>query len=176
DNLSMGYVDFWLDNSYLGRTQVSPFSFKWTIMMHDALSPTLRAALALPVDSPTLPTIAYTAKTRQLQDDGKTVNTVDENLTGTITKKADRVVAVFPNGFGIIMDSGGYTETHVVKVKAYDVAGNAVESPTVRFLVSHRPKPKTEEGLNEFWRNDPYAELIAVLDLRDWFKIRKSPS
>jgi membrane carboxypeptidase/penicillin-binding protein PbpC len=35
DNLSMGYVDFWLDNSYLGRTQVSPFTYKWTITMRD---------------------------------------------------------------------------------------------------------------------------------------------
>ncbi len=146
DNLSMGYVDFWLDNSYLGRTQVSPFTLKWTISMHDALSPTMQAALALPVDSATLPVISYNAVTRKLEDDNTTVNTITETLTATVTKKADRVVAVFPNGFGIIRDSGGYTETHQVRVKAYDIAGNVTESASVRFLVSHRPRPQTEEG------------------------------
>lgn len=153
DNLSMGYVDFWLDDSYLGRTQVSPFTYKWNITMRDAFTPTLRAALELPVDSPTLPVIAYNATIRKLEDDGKTVNTITETLTATMTKKADRVVGVFPNGFGFIMDSGGYTETHTVRVRAYDVAGNAIDSASVRFLVSHKPKPKPEEpeGLNWFW-------------------------
>ena len=155
DNLSMGYVDFWVDNSYLGRTQVSPFTLKWTISMHDALTPTLKAALALPVDSPTLPTIAYNATTRKLEDDGKTITTITETLVATMTKKADRVVGIFPNGFGVIMDAGGYTETHQVKVKAYDAAGNVVESASVRFLVSHKPRPQTEEGaptgFNLYW-------------------------
>ncbi len=148
DNLSMGYVDFWLDNSYLGRTQVSPFTLKWNITMRDALSPTLQAALALPADSPTLPVVSYVAETRKLEDDGVTVSTVTETLTATVTKRADRVLAVFPNGFGMIMDTGGYTETHTVRVKAYDAAGNATESATVRFLVSHRPAPPQEGRLD----------------------------
>ncbi|TAH51781.1 MAG: penicillin-binding protein [Chloroflexota bacterium] len=163
DNLSMGYVDFWVDDSYLGRTQVSPFTFKWNITMHDALTPTLKAALALPVDSPTLPVISYQATTRKLEDDGTTINTITETLAATMTKKADRVVAVFPNGFGMIMDSGGYTETHQVKVKAYDVAGNFIESASVRFLVSHKPKPPTEQGaptgMNYFWNEKQNAVL-----------------
>lgn len=146
DNLSMGYVDFWLDDSYLGRTQVSPFTLKWNITMKDSLTPTLKAALALPVDSPTLPVVSYNATIRKLEDDGTTVNTITETVTATMTKKADRVVAVFPNGFGMIMDAGGYTETHQVKVKAYDVAGNVTESASVRFLVAHKPRPQTEEG------------------------------
>lgn len=147
DNLSMGYVDFWLDDSYLGRTQVSPFTLKWNITMRDALSPTLKAALALPAGSPTLPVLAYDAAVNKLGEDGKTVEKTTENLTGTLSKQADRVVGVFPNGFGLIMDSGGYTETHTIKVKAYDVAGNVAESPAVRFLVSHRPRPRPETGL-----------------------------
>ncbi len=146
DNLSMGYVDFWVDNSYLGRTQVSPFTLKWNIVMRDALTPTLKAALELAADAPNLPTISYNAATRKLEDDGKTITTITETLTATMTKRADRVVAVFPNGFGMIMDAGGYTETHQVRVKAYDVAGNFIESASVRFLVSHRPRPKPEDG------------------------------
>jgi hypothetical protein len=145
DNLSMGYVDFWLDNSYLGRTQVSPFTYKWTITMRDSFSPSLKAALELPVDSATLPVVSYTASRKELAEDGVTINTIEEPMSANITKTADRVVAVFPNGFGMIMDAGGYTETHQVKVRAYDVAGNVIESSTTRFLVSHKPKPPTEE-------------------------------
>lgn len=168
DNLSMGYVDFWLDNSYLGRTQVSPFTLKWNITMKDALSPTLKAALSLPVDSPTLPVVSYDAKTRKLEDDGKTITEIQETLVATTTKKADRVFAVFPNGFGIIMDSGGYTETHTVKVKAYDVAGNVLESSGVRFLVSHKPRPPSEEspptGMTDPWNDNRLAAVVRVLD------------
>jgi penicillin-binding protein 1C len=165
DNLSMGYVDFWLDNSYLGRTQVSPFTLKWNITMRDSFSPTLRAALALPVDTPTLPVISYEAAIRKLEDDGTTISTINETLTATMTKRADRVVAVFPNGFGMIMDAGGYTETHQVKVKAYDAAGNVTESASVRFLVAHKPRPQTEEsaptGLVPFWQDRQFVLLDA---------------
>ncbi|MCC7163945.1 MAG: transglycosylase domain-containing protein [Anaerolineae bacterium] len=145
DNLSMSYVDFWLDDSYLGRTQVSPFTLKWTITMRDALSPSMKAALELPVDSQTLPFISYTAQTRVLEPDGVTVTVSDTLMSATLSKTADRVVAVFPNGFGMIMDSGGYTETHTVQVKAYDTAGNVVESADTRFLVSHKPRPPAEQ-------------------------------
>lgn len=168
DNLSMGYVDFWLDNSYLGRTQVSPFTLKWTISMKDALSPTLKVALSLPVDSPTIPVVSYNAKTRKLEDDGKTVTEIQETFVATTTKRADRVLAVFPNGFGMIMDAGGYTETHTVRVKAYDVAGNVTESSGVRFLVSHKPKPPTEEsaptGMLDPWNDNRLAVLVGGLN------------
>lgn len=163
DNLSMNYVDFWVDDSYQGRTQVSPFSLKWNITMHDALSPTLKAALELPVDSPTLPVVSYTATTKKLEDDGKTIDTITETLAATVTKKADRVVAVFPNGFGMIMDSGGYTETHQVRVRAYDAAGNATDSASVRFLVAHKAPPPKEEGATtgfNFWFDDRAAALL----------------
>lgn len=163
DNLSMGYVDFWLDNSYLGRSQVSPFSLKWNITMRDGFTPTLKAALALPVDSPTVPVISYEAATRKLEDDGTTITAITETLVATMTKKADRVVGVFPNGFGVIMDSGGYTETHTVRVRAYDTAGNAIDSASVRFLVAHRPKPQQDnpESTNWFWDDRQWLALWA---------------
>lgn len=174
DNFSMGYVDFWLDDSYLGRTQVSPFSLKWNITMHDSFSPTLRAALELPIDSPTVPVISYQARTRKLEDDGKTVTTITETLAATMSKKADRVVGVFPNGFGVIMDSGGYTETHTVRVKAYDVAGNAVDSASVRFLVSHRPKPQTENPQSMYWLPDEKRRLEVFLDPERYARLGRS--
>jgi penicillin-binding protein 1C len=175
DNLSMGYVDFWLDDSYLGRTQVSPFSFKWNITMHDSFSPTLKAALELPVDSPTMPVLSYNATVNKLEDDGKTVSTITETLVATMTKKADRVVGVFPNGFGVIMDSGGYTETHTVRVRAYDAAGNAVDSASVRFLVAHKPKPQTEntQSLNWYWQDKQWLWTMLEPERTPW---RERPS
>lgn len=177
DNLSMGYVDFWLDNSYLGRTQVSPFTLKWNISMKDALSPTLKVALSLPVDSPTIPVVSYNAKTRKLEDDGRTVTEIEETFVATTTKRADRVLAVFPNGFGMIMDAGGYTETHTVRVKAYDVAGNVTESSGVRFLVSHKPKPPTEEsaptGMLAPWSDNRLAVLVSAPNASTSLRKRK---
>jgi len=50
-------------------------------------------------------------------------------------------VATFPDGFQAIVTNGGvYFEGHVIKVIAYDAAGNRVESPEVRVYVRHEKK------------------------------------
>jgi penicillin-binding protein 1C len=127
DNLSMGHVDFYLDNYMLGSSKVAPFSLKWNIQMTDALSATLMTSNA----------ISYTYT---ISDDQG--NPVTSTVSAPVTRKGGLAIVQFPNGFGAIRDTGGYTETHTVKVKAYDAAGNVTESKSVRFLVSHRaPKP-----------------------------------
>jgi hypothetical protein len=46
---------------------------------------------------------------------------------------------------GIINDSGGYTETHLIHVVAFDAAGNETESNPVRVYVAHKKtEPKKE--------------------------------
>src|SRR4029077_6213307 len=109
---------YYLDDSYLGRTKVSPFSLKWNILMHDNMTPTLKAALATPKGQP-LPELNYDAHKNKLEDDLTTITPVTETLTAALSVKGDRVIAQFPNGFGMILDSGGYTETHQVKVRAF---------------------------------------------------------
>jgi 1A family penicillin-binding protein len=48
-------------------------------------------------------------------------------------------VATFPDGFQAIVTNGGvYFEGHVIKVIAYDAAGNRAESPEVRVYVRHK--------------------------------------
>ena len=47
DNLSMGHVDFYLDNYVIGSSKVAPFSLKWNISMTDALSATLQTSTTI---------------------------------------------------------------------------------------------------------------------------------
>jgi penicillin-binding protein 1C len=139
DNLSMGHVDFYLDNYKIGSSEVAPFSLKWNISMTDSLSSTLESS----------ETIDYTYTVTDDQGNPIT-STVSAPVTRTLStpsaKTKDRVYVTFPNGFGAIRDSGGYTETHTIKVKAFDAAGNSTESKSVRFLVSHRP-PRPVAGV-----------------------------
>lgn len=160
DNLSMGHVDFFLDNYKIGSSEVAPFSLKWNIGMTDALSATLQSSS----------TISYTYTITDDQDQPITT-TVSAPVTQTVTapngKKGDRVYVTFPNGFGAIRDTGGYTETHTVKVKAFDAAGNSTESKTVRFLVSHRP-PKPARTLNGIWAWPPRAAVLYLFQKEAW--------
>ena len=49
------------------------------------------------------------------------------------------------SGFGAIVDSGVLTETHTIKVKAFDRAGNEAESEPVQIRVMHKPKEQEDE-------------------------------
>jgi hypothetical protein len=50
----------------------------------------------------------------------------------------------FDGGMGIIHDSDGYTETHLIHVVAVDAAGNEVESEPVRVYVKHKEEEEEE--------------------------------
>jgi hypothetical protein len=53
----------------------------------------------------------------------------------------------FDGGMGIINDSHGYTETHLIHVVVYDAAGNEVESEPVRVYVIHKEEPEEESSV-----------------------------
>ncbi len=150
DNLSMGHVDFILDNNLIGSSKVAPFSFKWNITMSDAL------AAGLASNSQVGLTYAST-------DDAG--NVVTNTVTVPVTRKSGRAIATFPNGLSAIRDTGGYTETHTVKVRAYDAAGNMTESESVRFLVSHVKARPTPAALLRPFENP----LLFVLNELEWF-------
>lgn len=154
DNLSMGHVDFYLDGQLIGTSKVAPFSFKWNISMTDALSSTLQSSSA----------ISYTYAISD--DQGQPVTST---VSAPVTKKDNRAFVTFPNGFGAIRDTGGYTETHTVKVKAFDAAGNSTESKPVRFLVSHRP-PKPSVQLEMAWRRSLDQLLPFVTEYVMWLR------
>ena len=75
--------------------------------------------------------------------------------TGTIAPNdPSRLTFTDPEtGFGIIHDSKGYTETHVIKAIGYDSAGNKTESESIRIFVQHKkdkgPKPRAQANLPE---------------------------
>ncbi len=86
-----------------------------------------------------------------------TMRMIDRPPTsGTIAPNdPSRITFTDPNtGFGIIHDSKGYTETHVIKAIAFDSAGNQAESEQIRIFVQHRkdkgPKPRAQASPPEY--------------------------
>jgi hypothetical protein len=53
--------------------------------------------------------------------------------------------SVLTSGYGVISDTAGYTETHLVHVIGYDSAGNKTESEKVRIYTIHKPKEEKKE-------------------------------
>ena len=51
----------------------------------------------------------------------------------------------FDGGRGIISDTLGYTETHLINVIAYDAAGNKTETEKVRIYVQHQKKKEAKK-------------------------------
>jgi len=144
DNVYMDRVEFFIDGQPVGESTVSPYSYRWTIAMSDTI----------PVEG-----FAIT-RTEQVVDEfgvmTERVITETEVLTSTLLVDGEEVIRytqVFSGGRGIISDTLGYTETHLVHVVAYDAAGNSVETEKVRFYIMHRPKPE-EEGQPTAWLPD----------------------
>jgi len=137
DDWSMDRVVFYLDDSPLITTTVAPYSAKWTITMSDTvLSPDMAPITStVPITNP----------------DGAV--TMQEKAISTLTvdpQDPNRIILTLDNGFGIIHDSHGYTETHTIKAIAYDAAGNKAESTPIRIFVIHKkdkgPKPLGQES------------------------------
>ncbi len=57
-------------------------------------------------------------------------------------KQTGRFFTVYPSGFGFLSDGDEYIETHLVKVKVYDRAGNETTSEPVRIFIARKPKEK----------------------------------
>ncbi len=132
DDLSMDRVVFYLDDTPLITTTVAPYSAKWTITMMNKV--------------PTLGMDPIKGKKTVFNPDG---TTTVEDVESTVTvdpQDPTKVVLTMDNGFGIIHDSKGYTETHTIKAVAYDAAGNRSVTTPIRIFVVHEkdkgPKPR----------------------------------
>ena len=137
DDWSMDRVVFYLDDSPLITTTVAPYSAKWTITMSDTI--------------PSLNMPPITAMKPITNPDGTV--TMQEQVISTVSvdeQDPTRIILRLDNGFGIIHDSKGYTETHTIKAVAYDAAGNKAESTPIRIFVIHKedkgPKPRGQSG------------------------------
>ncbi|HQJ51109.1 MAG: Penicillin-binding protein 2D [Chloroflexi bacterium ADurb.Bin180] len=139
DNYSMDRVEFFLDGQQIGYSTVAPFTKKWTI----ALTNTLPALSVDPlvISSTAVITTGDLYIEAQTWFDGRVI-TITRSITDmhVITR-----TAVLTSGFGVISDTAGYTETHLVHVIGYDSAGNKTESEKVRIYTIHKPKEEKKE-------------------------------
>jgi hypothetical protein len=137
DNISMDRVEFYLDGNKINETTVAPYSIRWTIAMSDTMPvPGLVVTTTQPIANPD-GTITQQAITLT------EVITITDPLTPDV---ALQYVQVYSGGLTIIRDTAavtpgiGYTETHVLKIIAYDAAGNKTESAPSTFSVVHDPE------------------------------------
>jgi hypothetical protein len=138
DAFSMDRVEFFLDGNPIGFTTVAPFTLKWTIALSDTVP-------RMSVDPAVISaTNAITIEELYIEENALLDGTVF-TVTRSITDNAviTRTVA-YTTGFGIIADTLGYTETHLIHVVAFDAAGNQAESEKVRFYTAHMPKEEPE--------------------------------
>ncbi len=125
DNMSMDRVEFFVDGESIGFNKVAPFTRRWKIKMWDKKNLT-PGDVVKKIEEITNP------------DGSKMLAEVVESEV--IEQPNNRLLMRFRHGGSIIVDSGGYTETHVVHIVAYDAAGNATEGPKIPFVVIHKPK------------------------------------
>jgi hypothetical protein len=140
DSYAMERVEFFLDGQPIGLTTIAPFTHKWTIALSDTI-PSLSSDPAV-ISSTEMITVddLYLLEWQTLLDG--TVITFTRSITDNhvITR-----TAMYTTGRGIIADTGGYTETHVLHVIGFDAAGNQAESESVRIYTIHKPEEVKEE-------------------------------
>jgi penicillin-binding protein 1C len=138
DSFSMDRVEFFLDGNPIGFTTVAPFTLKWTIALSDTV-PRMSADPAVISATNAITIDDLYIETNTLLDG--TVFTVTRSISENLV--ITRTVA-YTTGFGIIADTLGYTETHLIHVVGFDAAGNQAESEKVRFYTAHMPKEEKE--------------------------------
>ena len=131
DNFSMDRVDFYINDRPLGTSTVPPYNKRWTIVMSDTI--------------PTLSPGTVVTGTEVITNPDGTLGSQVITLTQVISGENDLVAQWFHDGRGIISDTNGYTETHLIHVVAFDAAGNEVESEPVRVFVVHEEKEEEKE-------------------------------
>ena len=134
DNYGMDRVEFYLDGQPIGYSTIAPFTKKWTIALSNTM-PILSLDPAV-ISSTTVLTTNELYVEAQTFFDGTAV-TVTHSITDSHVITA---TATFTTGRGIISDTWGYTETHVLHVIGFDTAGNKAESDRVRIYTMHKPK------------------------------------
>ncbi len=133
DAWEMDRVEFYLDSRKIGESTVAPYSIRWTIAMSNVL-PTFGPRIT------EMRPVTNTDGTVELKE-----VVVEETKVEPYTRpdgtKGERTVWMHESGRGVIVEGSVITETHTIKVKAFDRAGNEAESKPVQIWVGHKPKP-----------------------------------
>jgi penicillin-binding protein 1C len=140
DSYAMERVEYFLDGQPIGLSTVAPFTHKWTIALSDTM-PLWNSDPAVISHTQTITVDDLYLIDSQTLLDG-TVITYTRSLTDSqvITR-----TAMYTTGLGIIADTWGYTETHLIHVIGFDAAGNQAESEKVRIYTIHKPEEEEEE-------------------------------
>ena len=125
-NVSMDRVEFFIDDESFGFSTVAPYTRKWTIKM---------------IDRPPVWSRPVT-EIREVTNPDGSKSQVEVTISDVITRPNGGLMRRFANGMWIIQDTGGYTESHVIQVVAYDSAGNSNESAKVRIFITNKT-PRT---------------------------------
>jgi len=155
DNAFMDKVEFFLDDKSLGTSSVAPYNLRWVIAMSDTVryEPTLITHTE-PITDPASGEIV-----------GEKVITDTQVIVDKLADGTYRYTNWFAGGRGVISDTLGYTETHVVHVIAYDAAGNKMEAKKVRIYIKHEKKKEKATGYLLPWdiappERPPYPLLM----------------
>jgi hypothetical protein len=142
DNVSMDRVEFYLDGREIDEATVAPYNARWTIVMSDTI----------PVEGTVITqTDTVTSPEGIISEQVVTVTEVITIPNPEVITEALQYVQVYSGGLTIISDTTsitpgvGYTETHTLKIIAYDAAGNKTESEITSFSVIHDPEALEEE-------------------------------
>ncbi|MBC7260649.1 MAG: hypothetical protein H5T63_01435, partial [Chloroflexi bacterium] len=139
DNYAMDRVEFYLDEQQIGYSTVAPFTHKWTIALSDTI-PSLIRDPAMISSTSVITSADFSIQSQTLLDG--TVITVTRSITDM---RVISTTSMSPVGRGIISDTAGYTETHVLHAIGFDAAGNKTESSRVRIYTIHKPKEEKKE-------------------------------
>jgi len=139
DNYAMDRVEFYVDGQQIGYSTVAPFTKKWTIAMTNTVPSLIHDPLV--ISSTAVITTAELYIEAQTLFDGRMI-TVTRSITDMHVITA---TSAFTTGYGVISDTGGYTETHLIHAIGFDAAGNKTESEKVRIYTIHKPKEEKKE-------------------------------
>jgi penicillin-binding protein 1C len=146
DNVQIDKVEFYLDDELVDYSVVEPYAIKWVLEMEDL------------VPNPNMPPLQ---ETRPITlPDGSWSTEVVTVTWVEVSKDGETITQTWESGKMIIASTGGYTESHLVHVTAFDAAGNETESEKVRFYVIHEPKEEKGGESGALWRRT--EPLVAV--------------
>ncbi|GAB4543063.1 MAG: PBP1A family penicillin-binding protein [Anaerolineae bacterium] len=142
DNVSMDRVEFYLDGYKLDEATVAPYNTRWTIVMSDTIP--VAGTVITQTTTVTSPEGIVSQQVVTLTE----VITIADPLDASLPLQ---YMQVYSGGLTIISDTTtitpalGYTETHTLKIVAYDAAGNKTETEITQFHVIHDPEALEEE-------------------------------
>jgi penicillin-binding protein 1C len=160
DNVQIDKVEFYLDDKLLDYSVVEPYGVKWVLTMQN-----------LRLD----PNMQPISGTKTITNPDGTISTIPIIVTWVdVSPDRKTITQTWDAGTMVISSTHGYTESHLIKVIAYDAAGNKTESEKVRFYVIHKPKEKKVGMLRDIWWGRDEA-LVAWLGDRRTESWRRPP-